>query len=124
MYRFMSIRISVVSTLVVILLLCFLATSSLAVTIVPINGNKKIVGPGPTPYWDMGEPGGDPYGKINTLSSSGASADLVDSGREDASPAWCTFDQETNSIITKLKIMLIRKLFPSFYILSSDSIRR
>ncbi len=123
MYRFMNIRNGAIAALVVTLLLCFLATSSFAVTIFPINGNKKVVDPGPTPYWDMAEPGGDPYGRINTLSSSGTLIDFVDSSQIDNAPISYAFNHDTE--FTKiLKMLILRIHFSHFYIQTIDNIWR
>ena len=91
MYRFMNIRNGAIAVLVVTLLLCFLATSSYAVTIVPINGNKKIADPGPTPYWDMGEPGHDPVIGINTLSGAEDCINPAQPDRTDKEPVLCWY---------------------------------
>ena len=84
------------------LLLCVLATSSCAVTIVPINGDKKIVEPGPTPYWDMGEPGSDPGWRTSSLCGSGNGATAIDSDQAQHAP----ISSSASGFIRKLTLII------------------
>jgi K+-transporting ATPase c subunit len=86
-------RFGVITVLFIIFLLS-LATIASAVTIAPINSNKKIE-PEVTPYWDMGEPGNDPTLKVNTLSSSGRNIDPPITEEKDNLQASSISDHKT-----------------------------
>ena len=118
MYRFINIRNGAIAALVVTLILCFLATSSFAVTVIPINGNKKMCDPDPTPYWDMGEPGSHPGLGIDALSSSGACIDPVDATRINYTPA----SYNDIEFVEILKIILFRISFSVLNHLSYNNI--
>jgi hypothetical protein len=118
MYRFMNIRIGAISVLVVIILLCFLAASSFAVTIEPINGNKKIVEPEPTPYWEMAEPGPDPGLRSDVLYGSGNRIDCPISIKGNCTPK----SKNDIELLKILKIILFRIEISIFNYRSHDNI--
>lgn len=122
MYRFKNIRNVTIIASVIVLFLCFLATSSFSITKFPIDGNKKIDEPEVTPYWDMGEPGHDPFGRINTLSSSGACSDLLDSDRVNDSPVAFAINHDFRFTLI-LKSLILRMNFSIFRLQPYNDVR-
>jgi hypothetical protein len=94
------IRFAAITALFAIFFLFSTSTISSAIETEPINGNKKIE-PEVIPYWDMGEPGSDPYGRVSTLSGSRECHAHGNSSQLNCSPSLC----DTNYAIGFTEVM-------------------